>query len=220
MSNKADRTKKHIQTVYFEWMKEVGLDRITIAGLAKKAGINRGTFYLYYVDKYAVLEEVEQVLYQELAELMDTYFYSKLSALGKLDKEFINRKFFDSSLHLMQFFFKNKEIFSVLLGSNGDPYFIQKIEKLYTDTVHNKRTVLATFDSQYVHYQLEFIFAGIISAIKCWLRTGSKETPEEMSKILLRCMHMEPMKFVENWDQGHFSRLAPPPESREQKYHF
>ncbi|MGL9969166.1 TetR/AcrR family transcriptional regulator [Enterococcus sp. DIV1420a] len=71
MSNKADRTKMHIIQTFFSMMDEMGFEKITVANLSKYAKINRGTFYHYFPDKYAVLEEVEEELYSSFEQVLN-----------------------------------------------------------------------------------------------------------------------------------------------------
>ena len=73
MSNKTDRTKLHIIETFFSMMDEIGFEKITVANLSKQAKINRGTFYHHFPDKYAVLEEVEEEIYANFAQVLNDH---------------------------------------------------------------------------------------------------------------------------------------------------
>ncbi|MFC3928780.1 TetR/AcrR family transcriptional regulator [Streptococcus caprae] len=45
-------TKTYIKEALTQLLKETDFERLTISQITKKAGINRGTFYLHYTDKY------------------------------------------------------------------------------------------------------------------------------------------------------------------------
>ena len=45
-----------IREAFFELLGEVGFARITVADICRRADINRGTFYLHFEDKYALLD--------------------------------------------------------------------------------------------------------------------------------------------------------------------
>lgn len=51
-------TKGVIHAAFFELLREKGFSATTVTDICKRAEINRGTFYLHYVDKYALLDEV------------------------------------------------------------------------------------------------------------------------------------------------------------------
>ncbi len=60
------RTKQLIQQTFFELMNEKGFDAVTIQDIANRATINRSTFYAHYTDKYALLEELTILAFEEM----------------------------------------------------------------------------------------------------------------------------------------------------------
>ncbi|MBQ6492193.1 MAG: TetR family transcriptional regulator [Atopobiaceae bacterium] len=55
---RARYTRQVIHEAFFELMREEGFAKMTVADICRRAEINRGTFYLHYVDKFALLDEV------------------------------------------------------------------------------------------------------------------------------------------------------------------
>ena len=57
---KIDRRRRYtlsvIQEAFFAPLAEVGFAKMTVADICRRAEINRGTFYLHYEDKYALLD--------------------------------------------------------------------------------------------------------------------------------------------------------------------
>ena len=55
-----DRRKRYtlsvIREAFFDLLSKVGFARMTVADICRLADINRGTFYLHYEDKYALLD--------------------------------------------------------------------------------------------------------------------------------------------------------------------
>ncbi len=47
-----------IREAFFDLLKRKGFDKLTVSELCKQAQINRGTFYLHYEDKYALITEL------------------------------------------------------------------------------------------------------------------------------------------------------------------
>ena len=56
----AQRTKKRIQETFLAMLEQESLDKITVKDLVDRCGMNRNTFYYYYQDLYALLEELLQ----------------------------------------------------------------------------------------------------------------------------------------------------------------
>ena len=47
-----------IRKSFFELLRETGFAKITVADICRRAEINRGTFYLHFEDKYALLDSL------------------------------------------------------------------------------------------------------------------------------------------------------------------
>lgn len=60
------RTRGLIQQTFAELMKEKGFDAVTIQDIAHKATINRATFYVHYSDKYALLDEITALAFENM----------------------------------------------------------------------------------------------------------------------------------------------------------
>ena len=66
----AQFTKKAIRKTFMELLEEKPLDKITVKDIVERCDINRGTFYYYYSDIFALVEDVfETELEQILAAL-------------------------------------------------------------------------------------------------------------------------------------------------------
>lgn len=59
---RADRRTRYtlsvIREAFFQLLKEIGFSKMTVADICRRADINRGTFYLHYEDKYALLDAI------------------------------------------------------------------------------------------------------------------------------------------------------------------
>lgn len=51
-------TKQQIHEAFFSLLREKDFEGTTVTGICTRAEISRGTFYLHYVDKYELLDEV------------------------------------------------------------------------------------------------------------------------------------------------------------------
>ena len=49
-------TKEDIKEALIQLLSEEKFENISVSKLCKRAGINRGTFYLHYIDKYDSLD--------------------------------------------------------------------------------------------------------------------------------------------------------------------
>ena len=60
----AQHTKNAIRLAFIQLLNERPLDKISIKDIAEKSSVNRNTFYYYYADIFALVEDIHGVLHQ------------------------------------------------------------------------------------------------------------------------------------------------------------
>ena len=116
-------TKSLIKDAFTVLMKEKGFQTLTVSDITRKAGINRGTFYLHYVDKYDLLEKLEEDLLDDLTEIL----------LKKYDNHFDNPKEiipYQAILSALYYVKDDFDFIQVLISKNGDMSFINRFKEL------------------------------------------------------------------------------------------
>lgn len=71
------KTKKAIQDVFCEMIKEKTLNEITVKELCARADINKSTFYLHYKDIYDLADSIQNLLIQGVCAIIDEYDYTE-----------------------------------------------------------------------------------------------------------------------------------------------
>ena len=61
-------TKKAIAESFMELLNERPFDKISVVDIAEKCGINRNTFYYYYADVYALVDDVFRMETQRIID--------------------------------------------------------------------------------------------------------------------------------------------------------
>jgi len=70
-TDKKQKTKKLIQESFLHMMADKPFESITVGDITRTAEINRGTFYLHFVDKFDLLDQMEQQLFADLGSPID-----------------------------------------------------------------------------------------------------------------------------------------------------
>lgn len=98
---KRRETEKRIETSLLQLMKEQTFETISIRQLIDLAEVNRSTFYRHYLDKYDLLEKIENRLLDDL----QAYYQDALdsSCLFKLEKEFKVEDYIHDKQNLFHF---------------------------------------------------------------------------------------------------------------------
>ena len=124
---KRRKTEKQIETSLLQLMKEHTFETISIRQLIDLAEVHRSTFYRHYLDKYDLLEKIEDRLLGDL----QTYYQESLESacLFKLEKDFKVADYIHEKQNLFHFFEPYLEDLAILLGPNGSPTSLLRLQE-------------------------------------------------------------------------------------------
>ncbi|MDQ7093547.1 TetR/AcrR family transcriptional regulator C-terminal domain-containing protein [Desulfosporosinus sp. PR] len=187
------RTKKMIRSALAELIDEKGFINISVTDLTQRADINRGTFYLHYVDKYDLLEKIEDEIIQEIEE--ET---KHLDSVNMMNIDTTNEPL-PFMVKLFEYFRENSVIIKSILGPKGDPTFDRKIKKfIETNLFEKQKSKSFNVDRAVIpeEYFRPYILSADLGVIQHWLEKGMKETPDEMALILARMSLLGPLRAL------------------------
>ncbi|MFJ8262985.1 TetR/AcrR family transcriptional regulator [Rummeliibacillus sp. NPDC094406] len=183
------KTKSEIKQALTELMEEKRFEAITVRDLTERANINRGTFYLHYLDKYDLLEKCEdEVIKNILANVRDVQVYD-------LEVLIANEKPFPFIVTILEYMRENADFLRAILGPNGDPSFQEKlkevmIQNFFFKKLNNPSTTVP------IEILTTYISSAHLGVIQQWLNTGMKQSPEEMASILYRIITKGPIEVI------------------------
>ena len=182
-------TKSLIKDAFTVLMKEKGFQTLTVSDITRKASINRGTFYLHYVDKYDLLEKLEDDLLNDLTEIL----------LKKYDNHFDKPK----EIIPYQALYYVKEDFDfiqVLISKNGDMSFINRFKELLQKSMKENilKAGILNFSRKGLpeDYANEILLSSTASVILLWIKKGGVETPEEIAHIVNQSKDISPYELL------------------------
>lgn len=163
-------TKTYIKQALTQLLAETDFERLTVSHITKKAGINRGTFYLHYTDKYDLIQQLKEDTLSHIEDSLEAYRANPkagiLSMLTYLQSDFA----FISTISKVSFINFSESIkdftFRVLSQDN-------QLEASLTQSYQIPYT-----------YALEVYLSSIESLIRLWIERGALESPEEMADII------------------------------------
>lgn len=170
MSNKTGNKRKRASKeqmfkALFELIQTKRLQDISVSELCKMAQVNRTTFYNHYDNVGALAQDARQSILNEYVHQFDgnTDGYTPENLL------IMFRHFYNNQI-IYRTYFRLKPSYKELL----DFYDRDLARRYYPGQSENL-----------MRYHAEFFAAGITAIIKKWLADGCKETPEEMTKIVV-----------------------------------
>lgn len=167
------KTKKLLKESLIELMNEKKVKDITIKDITERADLNRGTFYLHYLDIYDLLSQIEDEIITNLTALLKTFNETQTLSSYELLEQLFN------------YLYENKEIFRVLLYTNSDTQFLNKLQTLIkTMGLYTLQNVYKDSPPIVYTYFLSFISSGVIGMVEHWFENGMTLTPSEMASMV------------------------------------
>ena len=166
-SENTTQTKENLTQAFWSLYQLKKIEQITIKEITDKAGYHRSTFYLYFLDIYDVLNQLEETLLEYLKEQV-------LSSLENSPND-------DITQTLADVYETKGDYFGTLLGENGDPYFSQKMKDVMRPALSNAFG-LPEKDIHTV-YIFEFGLSALIGTLTYWYNNQREIPSKEMVKL-------------------------------------
>ena len=192
----ANSTEVKIKAAFVGLLNQTSFEQVTISDITRAAHINRGTFYLHYVDKYALLtsyeDDLASQLDQLLHELADSLTLESLRTNGIYS--------LNTVASIIEFVANEFGLIQVLFGPNGDPKFEPRLRRIVKDAIstavyHIKGTRQLT-PALPTEFAWELIISGLFDIIKCWLRQATPVSPKTITAIVMKTRFMTPLDML------------------------
>ena len=175
MDKRILNTKKKLTNTIIVLLNDKELKDITVLELCKKANINRTTFYKYYTDIDGLINKIEDSLMNDLKKYIPD----------------IKRNYLISfTSKIIETIAERKEVYTRLLGENGDHTFLRRILRLvYNESIEEWQKLLKKSSREDLDNIYSFIVDGTIGIIKRWIKNGCQEEPNSIALFINKiCM--------------------------------
>ncbi|MGG0175695.1 TetR/AcrR family transcriptional regulator [Gottfriedia acidiceleris] len=188
---KVEKTKKLIKETLLDLIEEKGFEAISVRDITLKAGLNRGTFYLHYRDKYDLMEKSQNEI---LEGLQDRLIFIRPKEMNEF---YSNDMVYPPILNVYHYLKENQRFIKILISTKGDPAFPKKMKEHIKETIYEKLVDL--LEEEYMieiphEYTTAFISSAFFGLMEQWLEKEEPITPEEMA-----IMHMKLLKFMKKF---------------------
>lgn len=177
MEKKTDRrvikTKHAIFKAFVELLNEKDINQITITDIAKRANINRKTFYNYYSDVNGVMEEIQNLVVAAFIKNIGTIEFTNMADF--LTKIFI--KFTETVNHDLEFY-------GLLFKTNNRSFLIVKIVEALKEYVQKRIEESNELDIPRFEVVSNFYLSGVLSVYMNWFMNNYDQSIEEISALL------------------------------------
>jgi AcrR family transcriptional regulator len=178
------RTKESIRDALVELIEEKGFEAITVKDITIRAKINRGTFYAHYQDKFDLMTKCEEEIMLGMSKMAKQNFPSVIAALETNSPILAP---FSLAVSLFEYLKDNRNFMKAALGPKGDLSFQTRLKDFMWQTLFgNDEKALIKEENLLVQgqYLVSYIASAHIGVIQQWLESDTKESPQEMARIL------------------------------------
>lgn len=186
-------TKQQIKTSFTKLLKEKGMDSLTISDIARDANINRGTFYLHYLDKYDLMEKLENDVIEELTKIL-------LSDNPNEIDDPIEIIPYNAILNALYYVKSDFEFIEALTGTGGDPMFVERfkriLEKLIQIQIEKTDKLSFSMKGLPEDYAREILLSSATAIVLLWIKKGALESPEQIAEMLSKAKDISPYELL------------------------
>lgn len=177
MKKREDRrvtmTKLMLKSALIGMLRKRDIYHVSIRELCEEADVNRTTFYKHYGNQFELLDEMERDLLRAIENTI------KEDQVGGTDM--IERILF--------FLEKNIDFVRLLLNSNVDPEFPQKLFSLaiVTGSIDGAMVGVPREEQVYVN---RFVLFGVYEMVRAWVNKENREAPHRMAEIIHKRLNL------------------------------
>ncbi|ASV66932.1 TetR/AcrR family transcriptional regulator [Cytobacillus sp. FSL W7-1323] len=176
------RTRQAIRKAIAELIEEKGFEAVTVKDITTRAGINRGTFYAHYEDKYDLMNKCQEEIMLGLSEIAQKNIPKVYEQVNQYPGGS-----FSLIIGIFQYIEHHKDFLKAILGPKGDLSFQTKVKKfMFKKLFDDPNGPLIKEDQLLVprEYLISYIASAHIGVLQQWLLGDKNETPEEIAHIL------------------------------------
>lgn len=176
MDRRVAKTRETIRQAYFDLVLEKGGKRVTVSEIARKANIDRKTFYLHY-------QSTEEII-EEFAEEKTSEMLLRLTTKSFFRRSFDRRIFAEEANSLLR---ENMDLCRAL-SSNPDYYFFWRgVEDTVVRHLINSYGRLTRTPASDIIIRVSFFVSGAAGVYRRWFRgeidCTLEEATDRMSEI-------------------------------------
>lgn len=173
MDRRVEKTRMAIQEAYLALLMEKKTAKITISEVARRANIDRKTFYLHY-------DSMEDVLKAFCRSLIDRLVEQARQAELSLETFSIQVLF----VALNRMVKENMEFFRFISLNREYDFFFDEIKEVMVDELLHSYSGFFSFSETELKLYAEFFLSGIICAYVRWIQEGQPVPMEYLAELV------------------------------------
>ncbi|KRL97178.1 TetR/AcrR family transcriptional regulator [Liquorilactobacillus satsumensis] len=190
------RTEFQLKQALITLINSKGFNNLTVSDISRTAGINRGTFYIHYLDKYDLLKKVELNILANLRVVLKKD-YANISSTIPQQKAQAERLFSTTFAYLA----RERATFKALASEKGDPSFLQNGRMAVKNEFHSRLKLNNGYLTNLIpaDYAEALICNSLFDIFMIWINKKDPESPTEIARIINTSRSLAPNQLA-NFD--------------------
>lgn len=171
--NRKTHTKTYIKQSFTQLLKEITFEKISVTKICQKAGINRGTFYLHYLDKFDMIEKMRLDIFNDLYQI-----------IAQEERTFSQ----PTILAIIQYLADDFDFIATVTRCNFAD-FSQSIHDFLTNLIDNTDNMSTILQERYkipLTYAKTIYISSIQAIVIKWIESGGTESSYEVTEMILK----------------------------------
>lgn len=183
------KTEAKIQAALTELLPAKGLAGITVSDICRSAGINRGTFYAHYVDKFDLVTKQIEGICREITDIVLAPGSSGPDDCALFPKERV--------LACVTYVYDNYPFIAALSSNGTDDNLKQHVKDLIAE-LFERSAAAHGISTRFAEdaYAREMLTSSVTSVFWLWLSKGCPETPQQITDIVWSHKSLSPEELV------------------------
>ncbi|QTF53113.1 TetR family transcriptional regulator [Lactiplantibacillus plantarum] len=183
-------SEDRIQRAFIKLLSEQSFQQLTVQNIITKAGVARGTFYRYYLDKFDLLNRCEDQLTHESDYIFRQY---RRPDLARIAAHPTNDAFFK----LMEYLYQNRQIVITLINCSASNLW-RKIHDLVAVAIGTHAT-----DQIDQNFEItpdlarELLVQNVMTLLKYWLTQPTVITPTGAYQVFIKSRTLSPVDLAQ-----------------------
>lgn len=189
-STKETNTESALRKAFIKLVAAKSFRKMTVRDIATTAHISRGTFYLHYVDKYAMLDAYEDQLVTGISQIFDTYVKTSWKAGSRVEDNVF--------YHMFVYLNRHKQMVQTLYRI-PESDVMRKMTGFITAEVA-RETVASVSGPNGKDIPLDYAQAILVQnvsgIITQWFQKAQPESPREIFAIFMNSRTLSPVDLT------------------------
>lgn len=180
-STHAERTKRFFKDAFISLVHEKGFSAVTVKDIVERAEYNRTTFYLYYKDKFDLVDE----LFQEMSESIQFHSISKYKQNNNVAVWELNK----NSFELLYFIYDQRHYFKLLCVADTIPHIHTQLPNALYHVLTKQFEITYNFTDINDEAQKRYMAYGTAGIIIDWIHSDFQQSPADVTDQLIQILH-------------------------------